>query len=42
MPREGKEQIEYSVRLVSCWEGRDQKDQFITFNISNSVYYGND
>lgn len=29
MPREGKEQIEYSVRLVACWEGIGQKDHFL-------------
>lgn len=42
MPREGKEQIKNNLKPVSCWEGRDQKDQFIIFNINNSIYYGND
>lgn len=42
MPREGKEQIKNNLKPVSCWEGRDQKVQFIIFNINNSLYYGND
>lgn len=42
MPRERKEQVKYRVKLVSCWEGIDKKDQFIAFNITNTVYYGND
>lgn len=37
MPREGKEQIKNNLKPVSCWEGRDQKDQFIIFNINNFI-----
>lgn len=42
MPREGKEQRKNNLKPASCWEGRDQKDQFVIFNKNNSVYYGND